>query len=249
MSDHKFELQAGQYAFPYHFIVDLQQQKFVKTLPGGLSYLNYMSKVIELVKKYATSTMLDIGCGDGFLLTNLTNDSDFDNKIQALGVDLDERPIKFAQAFSFGRKVVFKAADIKDLTQSFNLISVVETLEHISDELMPAFLQNIDRLLAPGGTLIISVPSQNVPVISKHYRHYVASMLTEYFPHYQVLETHYMCDDNNFWYKIIQKLLCNQKLNLNYSIFRKFFLRLNNKYFAETTKDKGSHVLMVFKKI
>lgn len=54
----------------------------------------------------------------------------------------------------------------------YECITCIETLEHIPDENVCDVISHIYRLLKPGGTAYICVPSINRPKEKKHFRHY-----------------------------------------------------------------------------
>ena len=245
----KFRLQSEQYSFPYHYLVDLRSQEFVKSLDWGLDYLTYMGRALDLVKKYAGRDVLDVGCGDGYLLYNLAIDPDFSASTRAVGIDLDERAIKFAQAFSHGLSGVhFAVQDITTYDEQFGLVASVETLEHIPDDHLETITRHIDRVLRPGGVLVISVPSTVRPVIEKHYRHYDLAMLKAYFPGYDVLEVHYMTARLNLAYQIIAKLLSHRHFNLNFRPFKNILLQLHERFTSDVSSDRGAHIVAAFRK-
>ena len=245
--DRKNKIQSDLYVFPYHYLVDLENKKFNKNLFWGLDYYNYINKVIDLATKYIKNDILDLGCGDGFLLYNLKK-SYLDKNVNAVGIDIDEKPIKFAQAFSAGiPNLTFINQDIQTYNKKFDLITVIETLEHIPDNQISDFIIQIDKHLANEGILIISVPSKNVALGKKHYRHYDVDMLKESFKNYNILETHFVTKKNNFLYKLTEFLLCNNKVNLNFSIFKKILFLLNKKLFYLVKENEGAHIILVLK--
>ena len=244
----RFAIQSAQYQFPYHYLVNIQQQEFSKSLGWGLDYYTYMKKAMQLVKKYAENDILDIGCGDGFLLNNLMREPEM-QEFEAVGIDIDEKPIKFAQAFATDLpNTTFLSDDIFQYDRQFQLISCVETLEHIPDDIISPFVQRIAELLLPGGTLIVSVPSVNTPLNKKHFRHYDAPLLKSYFPDFQVIEEHFVSKKNTRLYKGIQFLLCNRRLNLNFSPFRNVLLGIHQNSMVDGSPTNCGHVMMVFKK-
>nr|WKN37973.1 class I SAM-dependent methyltransferase [Tunicatimonas sp. TK19036] len=244
----QFAIQSAQYQFPYHYLVDIQQQEFSKNLGWGLDYYTYMKKAMQLVKKYAQDDILDIGCGDGFLLNNLMREPEM-QRFQAVGIDIDEKPIKFAQAFATDLpNTTFLCEDIFQYERQFQLISCVETLEHIPDDIISAFVKRIAELLLPGGTLVVSVPSVNTPLNKKHFRHYDGPLLKSYFPDFEALEEHFISKKNTRLYKGIQFLLCNRHLNLNFSPFRDVLLGIHQNSMTDGTPNNCGHVMMVFKK-
>ena len=244
----KFDIQSDQYQFPYHYLVDLHTEDFGRTLDWGLDYYTYMRTVLALVKQYLDTDILDVGCGDGFLLYNLAQDPAFDPSIEAVGIDVDEKPIKFAQAFAHDLPVTFRAQDIATLDDRFSLITCVETFEHIPDDLLPSFIENVDRVLTPGGRLIISVPSKTRPVIPKHYRHYDRAMLLGYFPDYRVLEEHYVSARNRLLYQVVSTLLANRRVNLNFGVFKKALLKLHERFTTDVSAEEGAHIIVVLEK-
>lgn len=245
----KFDIQSGQYQFPYHYIVDLENARFTRTLDWGMDYYSYMKHAIELVKKYADDEVLDIGCGDGFLLNHLMLDEEVNPKVKAVGIDVDEKPIKFAQAFAHGLpNLEFKLQDIQTHEQQSKLISVIETFEHIPDDFLPTFISHIDRLLKKDGILIISVPSTAFPLVEKHYRHYTLKMLQDYFPKYTLREQYFMVYKTNISYGFIKFLLTNQRINLNFGLTKKILFWLHNRFFNFVKEGQGSHIQVVLQK-
>lgn len=244
----KFRIQSEQYRFPYHYLVDLRRREFVKSLDWGLDYLTYMGRALDLVKKYVDRDVLDVGCGDGYLLYNLVLDPSVSEDIRAVGIDLDERAVKFAQAFSHGLDVEFSVQDITTYTDEFGLVTTVETLEHIPDDHLETFTGHIDRILRPGGVLIVSVPSNVRPVLEKHYRHYDLDMLRSYFPNYEVLEVHYMTARLNLIYQIVARLLSDRHFNLNFRPFNNILLEIHERYTSDVSSDRGAHIVAAFRK-
>lgn len=244
----KFAIQSEQYDFPYHYLVDLESREFVRNLDWGLDYLSYMEKVLELTKKYYRSDLLDVGCGDGYLLYNLARDPEVDGLSRAVGIDVDEKAVKFAQAFSHGLPVTFKVQDITSFKERFSLITTVETLEHIPDDILPSFIGHIDRILGSGGVLIVSVPSKVREVIEKHYRHYDLEMICGYFPSYRLLEQHYVSARKNLLYQIIARLLADRHFNLNFGPFKRVLFGLHDRLTRDVSADRGAHIVAVLQK-
>lgn len=249
MAADKFKIQSDQYAFPYHYLVDIDAQEFGRSLGWGLDYYTYMKKVIALAKTYARATLLDVGCGAGYMLTHLMRDPDVHTRVRAVGVDLDEKPVKFAQAFGHGLpNLSFRCQDIGTLDGAFDLITAIETFEHIPDDVLPGFVGHIDRLLEPGGHLLISVPSAVRPVIDKHYRHYTLDMLRGYFPTYTLREDHYLTARLSPLYHALSFLLAGQRFNVNFGPFKRGLLKLHEWFTAEVSAERGGHVVAVFQK-
>lgn len=169
----KFELQDAQYEFPYHYIPHFDEQGYgsrSRILHWGFDYLLYMKHAVEQVSAYTPESLLDIGCGDGRLVGML------DGVVpKCVGVDLSERAIAFAKAFH--PHIDFRCVDASTLDQSFDVVTAIQVLEHIPDDQTGGFFQAIRDRLQPHGKAIIMVPTVNLPLNPKHYRHYTAELL------------------------------------------------------------------------
>lgn len=167
--------QESLYSFPYHYLATIDDRKIPRisrSLSWGFEYLTYMEVIKEEIRSLAPNggAILDVGCGDGYLLNSIGG------KLIKHGVDLSEKAISFAKAFSSDAK--FYVCDIHDLNDQYDIVTCIEVLEHIPDEVLNEFVSKMVQRIKPGGHLIISVPTTVVELNKKHYRHYDESMLT-----------------------------------------------------------------------
>lgn len=96
--------------------------------------------------------LLDIGCGNGPLL-------------RAMGrlrpgwtlAGAEQSATVRDRILALPRVTLFHAGPLDELEPGFDLVSVVHVLEHVAEP--TAFLRQAARLLAPGGSLLIQVPS------------------------------------------------------------------------------------------
>jgi SAM-dependent methyltransferase len=117
---------------------------------------------------------LDAGCGDARFL-KLLQDRGFE---QLYGADYSHRAIEFGKLML--PTVQLTEASISHLPypdQFFDVIFLIETLEHIPPEEIAPIRQELKRLLKPQGQLIITVPSTAEPVAEKHYQHFSPDLL------------------------------------------------------------------------
>ncbi|WP_058308031.1 class I SAM-dependent methyltransferase [Gracilibacillus massiliensis] len=80
---------------------------------------------------------------------------------EIIGVDIDPEVIKYARGQYYHPLSSYQVEDVTDTTLpeklgEFDVILSFETIEHIENETQ--FMDNIFRLLRPGGTLILSTP-------------------------------------------------------------------------------------------
>lgn len=174
----KYAIQEGQYAFPYHYLTQLEAEdspSIGRTLPWGFEYLTYMSYVRDQVCQLRPASILDVGCGDGWLLNSITSQPLDGWDPECRGIDLSSKALSFARAFSTGAQ--FDEIPAAEVTQQYDVVCLIEVLEHIPIEEIPQFVRDVVRAVKPGGYLIASVPTSVVPVHPKHYRHYDEGML------------------------------------------------------------------------
>ena len=114
-----------------------------------------MEAVYNLVAQTSPRTVLDAGCGEGFVSKYL---ADRDPGLEIIGVDLSLDAIRYAQD-RFGDVASFQAGSILSLPfadNSFDTVVCSEVLEHISEvELAIAELKRVaDR------HVVITVPNE-----------------------------------------------------------------------------------------
>lgn len=160
------KIQEVQYKIPYHW--------FKKPdMFDGRMYFGYLSLALRVLKKFPSLNNVraaEFGSGDGRFL----------GLIREAGVH-DVTGVDYSQdAIAFSRLLVPEAKyTIADFTKklsfednSFDLIFLVETLEHLPPESIPSFFKEVHRVLRSDGYFVITVPSVLVPVHPKHYQHF-----------------------------------------------------------------------------
>lgn len=246
MNEYKFKIQNDLYNFPYHYLAYIEKDEvpiISRNLSWGFEYLTYISAVFEEINNIQFESILDIGCGDGYLLNNLNN------KAKKFGIDLSESAIRFANSFS--SDAIFKKIDVFKLTGSYDLVTMIEVLEHIPDDLIPDFMSKVISLIKPKGFFIVSVPSINKPLLNKHYRHYDCKLLSEHIEKYgslKIIKERFVYN-YTFKLKIITKIFNNRLWTINSKILLKMFWKWHKKSNFETNMEKGQHIIRVYKKL
>jgi cyclopropane fatty-acyl-phospholipid synthase-like methyltransferase len=135
-----------------------------------------MDFLAGLVAAARPDSILDVGCADGRFLDFLV-ERDPSLKARYAGVDLVPGAIELARVLN--RHDRFYCADVGTLTERFAAACLIEVIEHVPDEAVPAFLGAVRARIIDGGRLYVSVPSTNVPLNVKHYRHYDPALLEQ----------------------------------------------------------------------
>jgi len=107
--------------------------------------------------KSSSPRLLDIGCGTG---ANLPMLRDFAGMGSIVGADFSPLALQFAQSHPASQNVRLVRADGLKLPfadDSFDIVTMLDVLEHLSDDCLA--LQEVRRVLRPGGALVWSVPA------------------------------------------------------------------------------------------
>ncbi|HEY2904268.1 MAG TPA: methyltransferase domain-containing protein [Vicinamibacterales bacterium] len=142
-------LQERQYATPYHW---------EQTGNDEIEYHLRTEVVLELARVSSSNAdrtkqrLLDIGCGDARFA------ADAARRAWTVGVDVSQRALTFAH----------------DLVPAgaFDVVTLLDVIEHIPDANEAAVIREALRVLKPGGHLVISTNTDRITREWKHYRHY-----------------------------------------------------------------------------
>lgn len=211
------KIQEVQYLFPYHYVPKIEGENFsqCKNFEWGYEYLSYINFILEKIKEVGFFSLLDVGCGDGRLLHEIHN---LYKEKKLAGIDYSPKAIDFAKVFNDGPS--FIVGDITNQSlfdEKFDIITLVETLEHIPPKDIRDFIKGINFHLKDGGVFILTVPSKNKSLNSKHYQHFNRNTLESYLSEFfNVTEWHYLNRTNDSMkVRIIRKILTNRFFILN----------------------------------
>lgn len=225
-------LQEELYDFPYHFLPDAKTPTLSRTLDWGLKYWACVRHVADMVRELHPTTMLDVGCGDGRLLAELRS-----NVPERAGVDTSFRAVQMARALVPGAD--FHVGSASDLKGKFDLVTCIHTLEHIQPDECTGFVKTLADRLAPGGALIVAVPSVVRPVNPKHYQHFSEGTLrTILAPHFDVQSCQPIVANGNAsrWAK---RVIVNRFYTLNWTPAVSAVWQLHDRLIANATAANG----------
>lgn len=127
---------------------------------GDMALKRRIIRIIEELEISPEDKVLDCGCGDGFCLKILSELG----KKNIIGVDLDKKILSFFK--SRVSNIFIANSDIYHLpfrSEYFDKIYSFEVLEHIEDDEMA--LEEMYRVLKPGGKLVVTVPNSSYPFL------------------------------------------------------------------------------------
>jgi SAM-dependent methyltransferase len=127
----------------------------------------------QVLARYETPKILDIGCGTGLNLEYLRQQHYTD----VVGLDFSAEAMRFCQSRHLPSLIQGDGTLPPLRSQSFDVIMALDLIEHLEDDLFA--LRSLARILKPGGTLIIFTPAFNFlwglqDEVSHHFRRYTA---------------------------------------------------------------------------
>jgi len=132
------------------------------------SHARRFATALTLASRFSNKRILDYGSGDGtFLALAMMADAP---PAAAVGAELLDSVIEDCRVrYSAEPRMTFvqvRALDTPEQTGRYDAVFCMEVLEHVFD--WEPELERMSRLLAPGGTLVVSVPVETgVPVVVK----------------------------------------------------------------------------------
>jgi ubiquinone/menaquinone biosynthesis C-methylase UbiE len=108
-------------------------------------------RIINLIPP-DTKSVLDVGCGEGVFLYLLEKE----RNIKGVGIEISEKKVDYARTYLKVNAVLGNAGDLKFGDRSFDVVTVLEVLEHLPYGVYEKALKEIDRVADK--YIIISVP-------------------------------------------------------------------------------------------
>jgi 2-polyprenyl-3-methyl-5-hydroxy-6-metoxy-1,4-benzoquinol methylase len=129
-----------------------QQQYFTATMAPG---------IVKFIKKKGLlrGDVLDYGCGAGHLLQQMVPATG----VNFYGIDfsadsLEETKKRTANAPNLKQLILIDKLPSPFNDGQFDCITLIETIEHLQDEALHATMQELFRILKPGGKIFITTP-------------------------------------------------------------------------------------------
>lgn len=247
MMDDRQLMQEGEYIFPYHHIPRIEQGKFtqLRELYWGYEYFSYLTIVKNIVSKKKFKTLIDVGCGDGRLLSEIKK-LNIDGNL--IGIDYSARAISIAKAFY--PEIDFKKIDIfkESLLPACDIVTLMEVIEHIPPSNMAIFIKKLANIIKHEGTLILTTPTENLPTNKKHYQHFTLAKLNNLFKHHFILEKVQYVNRIALGEKLLRRVLSNRFFALQPLLSNTIYKIYTKKYLHGNHLD-SKRIICVYKKL
>lgn len=205
-----------------HYLFELNY--FMATISKAEDIL----KLIDYFKKinFKGKKVLEAGCGMGGIAIAAAK-----RGAHVTAVDLDEGKLEIAKSLAKHNKVKIKFLK-KDLTarifdnSAFDIIISINTLEHISPDLM---LKHLYSYLKPGGIIILKTPNKYFPFethIKTFLLHYLPVKFVDYYLKHRYKSFFYdyesFSDIKLLSYRFLKEILKKLKTDCDYKIYPVF---------------------------
>jgi 2-polyprenyl-3-methyl-5-hydroxy-6-metoxy-1,4-benzoquinol methylase len=226
----KGRIQEKEYIFPYEYVPRFESGVFTQNINinWGFEYLSSMEFIFGLLNDIPFKSLIDVGCGDGRFCSEAARR--FPGR-RICGIDVSEKAISLARALNpMGE---FLTGDITDnvfknmasIKSVFDLAVSVEVLEHIKPAEALRFMEQTARLLIPGGRLILTAPTLNTPLQTKHYRHFDCNALEKLLKPSFKIEKFYYLNRISRGTSLIRKVLSNRLFIINSKCLREWIYK------------------------
>ena len=150
-----YPIQSGSLDYYQNHYVETAQAIQAGDIHPGFAYLiGQIDQTIQYFLKPDQKSVIDIGCGSGYVLSELKK-----RGFDVLGIDFNPDAIRIAQEHFHLNAQVGRIEDLVALDSKFDFALLVHVLEHVEDPL--SLLRNIRQVLAPNGILLVDLPNRD----------------------------------------------------------------------------------------
>lgn len=138
---------------------DKLASSYDSTYYGGKHAQNLYEHVIKTMSRFEYTSVLDVGCGTGSLLSEILKIK----KVMIAGIDISEKMLEIAKD-RLGDEADLRNGDSEHLpwkNNSFDMVICTDSFHHYPNP--KAVLKEIRRVTGPGGKIIIADPWAPTP--------------------------------------------------------------------------------------
>lgn len=122
----------------------------------GVNSSTVISDIINKEKITSNFKVLEWGCGPGRIIRHLRNQ--LENDVELYGSDYNKKSIKWNQKNIKGIQFIVNQLEppLSFQPAFFNCVYAISVFTHLSEEMHTQWIQEIERILKPGGLIIIT---------------------------------------------------------------------------------------------
>ena len=132
--------------------------------------------------------------------------------------------------------------------QQFDIAIAMEVVEHIPPEQTRSIITAIHSILGDEGTFIISVPTKNLPVNRKHYRHFTVHDLEQEVAGLFLIDRVCFVHKIGPFCNILRRAVVNKFFIPLSSTWLKFTTNMYKQFVMEAQESNGAHLIAVLRK-
>ena len=159
----------------------------------------------SLLEKDRRSLLLDVGCGSGFVLSQIEDKFNL-----AVGIDMSKEAVKYGSSFINSALIIGDAQRLPFKDSTFDCIISTDAFEHFPDDI--AAIHEVKRLLRLKGYFIVYVPTQN-GILSN----------TPFVDIFHKAEDSYLLDQHYYTIDLLKELARKGGLKVNYIGYHNIF--------------------------
>ncbi|HSI06105.1 MAG: class I SAM-dependent methyltransferase [Myxococcota bacterium] len=122
-------------------------------------HLQKFQRIVDCLPRGPGLSILDVGCFAGTFLSLL----DLERFTRQLGVDILPEQVAYANEHYGNAQREFRAigdvSDIHNLGETFDCVTCIEVIEHLTPEIIKRLIDNVAQVLRPGGAFVLSTPN------------------------------------------------------------------------------------------
>lgn len=131
---------------------------------------------------------------------------------QAVGIDMSQEALRFGKRFTKAKLAIANAEKLPLRTSTFDYIISTDAFEHIPDD--TTAIQEVKRVLRPGGCFIIYVPCQQGILSNTRFVHL-----------FHTSQTSYLLDQRYYTISSLTRLVESAGLRVEYVSYHNIFMQ------------------------
>ena len=233
--DRTQKLQEDEYMFPYHHLVSTEGRfSQVRVLWWGMIYRAFIDYIIDHLPHF--NSLAEVGAGDGKVISAVQRR--FPDR-EYTAIDYSPRACALAKAMTTNIRVEQKNI-VHESVGEYDVVLCVETLEHIPLEEVSQFVQSLYQMTRH---LILTVPSDNIPVSAKHYQHFNRESLTKVLKPFKT-DIQYV-NRKTIFSKLLKSLLANRCYAITSSRVQDIAYRWYKRRYQVASDEEGLQLVAV----